>query len=48
MCVATPTGRTAPTMELKGKVVEYDSPVKEDNFGDDAGSLKQKGAAQNQ
>ena len=35
-------------MELKGKVGDYDSPVKEDNYGDDDGSLKQKGAAQNQ
>ena len=47
MCVATPTGPTAPMMELKGKVVDYDYPV-EDNNGDHDGSLKQKETAQNQ
>ena len=47
MCVATLTGPTAPTMELKGKELgDYDSPV-EDNYGDDDGSLKQKEKAQN-
>ena len=34
-------------MELKGKVVDYDYPV-EDNNGDHDGSLKQKETAQNQ
>ena len=46
MCVATPTGPMAPTMELKGKVGDYDSPV-EVNYGYDDGSLKQKETAQN-
>ena len=47
MCVATPTGPTAPTMELKGKVGDYDIPLKEEDYGDDDGSLKQKETAQN-